>query len=91
MSFELPPHSVETDPLFAASLPGLACTACGHWIPRRVHRVWVRATWREARDNLCMRCWQTVCDWAARFALIQDELPLGGIGDDRNGGAAPQR
>jgi hypothetical protein len=64
------------DAVFQASLPERACAACHETIGRRKPRIVVRATWRPGPEHICPRCWQTVCEWAARFALAQTELPL---------------
>lgn len=61
--------------VFIASLPKTTCTACGDDLPRRSHRVMVRASWRPATENLCPSCWSVITEWAARFALRQADLP----------------
>ena len=70
-----PPTQPQADDLFEASLPSATCTACGQHIARRHHRVKIRASWRNLNDTLCPGCWNTVCQWAARFALAQGILP----------------
>jgi len=57
------------------TLPPERCRGCARVIPRRRHRVIVRASWRAENDVMCVDCWRTVCQWAARFALQQSRLP----------------
>jgi hypothetical protein len=64
------------DETFSASLPEFRCSACGRPRTRRVHRVQVRASWRGANESICVECWTTICQWAAKFALQQQVLPL---------------
>jgi len=61
--------------LYVNSLPEVRCTACREKVPRRKHRVAIRASWRPAQEHLCPNCWATVCQWAVRFALDQGILP----------------
>ena len=65
------------DEIFVMSLPAEKCSACGAPIARRSHRVWIRASWRPSCEPLCPGCWAIICQWAARFALMQTELELG--------------
>jgi|GEM_PF-5363350 len=62
--------------LYVASLPQVKCTACSRIIPRRKHRLTMRASWRNDWEYLCPQCWYQVCQWAERFALQQMELPF---------------
>ena len=62
--------------LFTASLPEVACDACGALIPRRAHRMQLRPSWLDRTEYLCLGCWAAAIGWAARFALRQLELPL---------------
>jgi hypothetical protein len=66
-----PPATVEADSMFVVTLPQRACHVCADTIPRRRHRVIIRASWRGADETLCMKCWSTICEWARRFALQQ--------------------
>ncbi len=66
-----------SDSLFIASLPQRRCTPCGRLVARRRPRVQLRASWRDQDDTICTECWQTICEWAGRFALQQQSLPLG--------------
>jgi hypothetical protein len=75
MSFFEPPTPM-LDKMFATTLPEVACVACRSRIGRRANRVTLRASWREATESICPECWHQVCDWAARFALSQCELPF---------------
>lgn len=79
MTFSAPPSGTETnlaENLFQASLPEASCAACGGRVERRTDRVMIRASWRPAQETLCVECWDVICEWAARFALQQLELPL---------------
>ncbi len=62
--------------MYVASLPMVTCTACGNRIPRRKHRMTMRASWRNQWEHLCPTCWYQVCEWASLFALQQIELPI---------------
>lgn len=64
------------DETFTASLPQTTCLPCGRIIPRRRHRIVLRASWRNKSETLCPKCWATVCQWASRFALQQGVLDL---------------
>ena len=70
--FEIPEGSA--DQLYAVSLPARVCLACDAAIPRRANRVVIRASWRPGPETLCVRCWLTICSWAARFANKQGVL-----------------
>jgi hypothetical protein len=71
--FQVPEH---LDDIWEASLPAAKCLPCGRIIPRRQHRIMLRASWRNASETLCPECWKTVCNWASRFALEQGLLDL---------------
>ncbi len=62
--------------LFQMSLPEVRCSACFHRVPRRKHRMMLRASWRQDVEYLCPDCWLGIVDWAKRFALQQMELPI---------------
>lgn len=64
------------DQLLLETLPARECTACDRKIARREHRMTLRASWKQSVEVLCIPCWATICQWAARFALEQLELPL---------------
>lgn len=66
----------EVDGLWGGTLPFESCSACGALIKRRQQRVYVRATWRGAREVLCANCWLKICTWASRFTMEQIELPF---------------
>jgi hypothetical protein len=70
------PYDEITDNTYVASLPKVTCVACGVVIPRRKHRMALRASWRDSTEYLCPYDWHQVCEWATRFALQQLELPL---------------
>ena len=79
MTFTMPEDGTGTnltERLFEASLPQVRCNACGHIIARRKPRMMLRASWRDANENLCPTCWGAFFGWAERFALQQLELPL---------------
>lgn len=61
--------------MYVVSLPAVICASCGARIARRAHRMTLRASWRDRWEHLCPDCWAVVCQWAARFALQQMELP----------------
>lgn len=65
----------ESQAMWILTLPERNCTACTRRIPRRKHRVTLRASWRGQEDILCPKCWMSICQWAQRFALIQGILP----------------
>jgi hypothetical protein len=71
--FDMPEHLPD---IWEASLPAATCLPCGATIPRRQHRVVIRASWHKASETLCPKCWQTICQWAARFAYQQGILPI---------------
>jgi len=71
--FDVPEH---LDDIWEASLPAATCLPCGAAIPRRQHRVVIRASWRNASETLCPSCWGLICSWASRFALQQGVLDL---------------
>jgi hypothetical protein len=80
MTFSPPPDVTGgslSESLFVASLPSVKCDACGRYVPRRQHRVRIRASWRDHDESICTQCWRKIMEWAARFALRQLELPLG--------------
>ena len=60
--------------IWEASLPAATCLPCGRIIPRRQHRIVLRASWRKASETLCPDCWGLICQWASRFALQQGAL-----------------
>jgi RNase P subunit RPR2 len=70
------PKTPLLDQVFQASLPRTNCAACHHAIPRRTHRMTLRASWREAPETICLYCWKTICEWARRFALEQIAMDL---------------
>jgi hypothetical protein len=74
--FTVKPTVTLTDALFKAGLPEVRCCGCGDMINRRADRMMLRASWRETTESLCPTCWGTVCAWASRFALQQQELEL---------------
>lgn len=79
MTFTMPPSEPDVsleESLYKNSLPQVRCAACEQLIARRKHRVFIRASWRDASESLCAPCWTTLCQWAARFALVQGELDL---------------
>jgi len=78
MTFVMPEHAEPSEmaSFYQHTLPQADCTACGRIIPRRRHRIYLRASWAPKGDVLCPRCWSIVCQWASRFALQQAELPL---------------
>lgn len=73
MTFDEAPNG-EAPGLFGATLPQRTCAACKRIIPRRRHRVHLRASWRENAEDLCPECWRAICSWAARFALAQADF-----------------
>jgi hypothetical protein len=60
-----------SDRLYAETLPGVRCSACGEEIARRGARVTLRASWRKSQEYLCVECWSSLITWAASFALRQ--------------------
>lgn len=77
MTWDMPEEAKGlVDSLFQASLPQQTCAACHRIIPRRRPRITIRASWRPEPDHLCPQCWRVICEWAARFAHTQLELPL---------------
>lgn len=77
MTFAMPDDGSLSTNLFIASLPQAHCSACDDLIPRRKHRVAIRASWRDGPEVLCPACWWVICQWAQRFALKQLHLDLG--------------
>jgi hypothetical protein len=70
------PPTPMLDAVFQMSLPEARCSAGGHKIARRQHRVTFRASWRAEPETICPGCWQHICEWAKRFALSQMALDL---------------
>jgi len=55
----IPPHEQASlsDALFQASLGEFLCDACKRMQEPGSHRIFLRASWRKARDVLCRGCW----------------------------------
>jgi hypothetical protein len=76
MSTFQPGPDDEVPGLWGGTLPTESCYGCSCVIKRRQQRVYVRATWRGAREVLCQKCWIQICTWAARCALHELALEL---------------
>jgi hypothetical protein len=76
VSFTEPPTYSILERMYIASLPEVACDCCGKLVARRVNRMTLRASWRESFQYVCVPCWQSFTQWAAKFALQQLKLPL---------------